>query len=178
MKTPNSFTLAMLALAALLGSIASASAASFTEAEFTRLENDVKVLKENVTPHSAAVGENVKAVTSVATGANSRAELRFPDQSLTRLGANSRFTIRGEERTLDLDKGVMMLQVPKKIGGAKVRTAAVTAAVTGTTVIQEYFPQPIPNFLTATSSSSWSRAPWISSATKTPAIFRKFTRAR
>jgi hypothetical protein len=34
----------------------------------------------------------------------------------------------------------MLLQVPKNIGGAKVRTAAVTAAVTGTTVMFEYQP--------------------------------------
>jgi hypothetical protein len=144
MKTQTSFALALLVLAGLLGSPTPASAASFTEAQFTQLENDVKVLKESASPHAAAVGENVKAVTSVATGVNSRAELKFPDNSLTRLGANSRFTIRGEQRTVDLEQGVMLLQVPKKIGGAKVRTAAVTAAVTGTTVIQEYDPTPRP----------------------------------
>ena len=116
------------------------SAASYKQAEFTRLENEVKVLKENVAPKAAAVGEQINPVTSVATGANSRAELRFPDKSLTRLGANSRFTLRGEARTLDLNSGVMMLQVPDQITGAKVRTAAVTAAVTGGTVIFEFLP--------------------------------------
>src|SRR5262249_1719499 len=108
---------------------------------FTRLENDVKVLKENASPVAATVGQQIKAVTSVATGINSRAELRFPDKSLTRLGSNSRFTVRGDARTLDLNEGVMMLEVPKRIGGAKVRTAAVTAAVTGTTVMFEYLPK-------------------------------------
>jgi hypothetical protein len=116
------------------------NAASYKQAEFTRLENEVKVLKENVAPKAAAVGEQINPVTSVATGANSRAELRFPDKSLTRLGANSRFTLRGEARTLDLNSGVMMLQVPDQITGAKVRTAAVTAAVTGGTVIFEFLP--------------------------------------
>jgi len=140
MKTQTPIPLVTLALAVFLGCLPSARAASFTEAEFTRLDNDVKVLKENNAPHAAAVGESVKAVTSVATGVNSRAELRFPDKSLTRIGANSRFTIRGQERTLDLDQGVMMLQVPKKMGGAKIRTAAVTAAVTGTTGFFEYLP--------------------------------------
>ncbi|MEZ0389169.1 MAG: FecR domain-containing protein [Verrucomicrobium sp.] len=115
-------------------------AAGYTKAEVTRLYNDVKVLKENVTPRDAAVGDQIDSVTSVATGSGSRAELKFPDNSLTRLGANSRFTLRGDQRTLDLDQGVMLLQVPKKLGGAKVRTAAVTAAVTGTTVLFEYLP--------------------------------------
>src|SRR6478752_1864635 len=112
-------------------------AAAFTEAHVTRLENDVKLLKEGAPPRTAAVGDAVSAVTSVATGPASRAELQFPDKSLTRVGANSRLTIRGEERTLDLDQGVVFLQVPKKMGGAKIRTGAVTAAVTGTTIILE-----------------------------------------
>lgn len=113
-------------------------AASYSEAEFTRLEKDVKVLKENSAPHKAALGEQLRAVTSVATGMSSRAELRFPDKTLTRLGSNSRFTLRGDARTLDLNEGVMMLSVPKKMGGAKIRTSTVTAALTGTTVEFEF----------------------------------------
>lgn len=115
-------------------------AAGYSEAEITRIHEEVKVLKANATPRTARTGERILPVTSVATGANSRAELRFPDRSLTRLGANSRFTLRGEGRTLDLTEGVMMLQVPKKQGGAKVRAAGVTAAVTGTTVLVECHP--------------------------------------
>lgn len=133
---------ASLSLVTLLAlhAFPSLHAAGYKNAEFTRLHNEVKVLKENTTPADAAVGQQIGAVTSVATGAASRAELQFPDKSLTRLGANSRFTLRGDQRTLDLDQGVMLLQVPKQLGGAKVRTAAVTAAVTGTTVMFEYLP--------------------------------------
>lgn len=134
-------TLLLLAIAGVTPLLPSSlSAAGYTKAEFTRLFKDVKVLKENVAPKDAAVGGEIDPVTSVATGEGSRAELKFPDNSLTRLGANSRFTLRGDQRTLDLNEGVMLLQVPKKIGGAKVRTAAVTAAVTGTTCLFEYLP--------------------------------------
>ncbi|OAI56211.1 hypothetical protein AYO49_00990 [Verrucomicrobiaceae bacterium SCGC AG-212-N21] len=118
----------------------SLSAASYSEAEITRVHQEVKILKANASPRSAQAGERVVPVTTVSTGSNSRAELRFPDKSLTRLGANSRFTLAGQGRNLDLVEGVMMLQVPKNRGGAKVRTAAVTAAVTGTTIIVEYHP--------------------------------------
>jgi quercetin dioxygenase-like cupin family protein len=34
----------------------------------------------------------------------------------------------------------MLLQVPKGLGGAKIYTAAVTAAITGTTIMMEYSP--------------------------------------
>lgn len=139
MKNNVATTLAIaLSLAAV--TMRRAGAESYTEAQFTRVDNEVRILKENAQPQSATIGAQIKAITTVSTGGNSRAELRFPDRSLTRLGSNTRFTLRGEARTLDLIEGVMMLQVPKKMGGAKVRTAAVTAAVTGTTVMIEYRP--------------------------------------
>jgi len=133
MKTKLTLTAFLIAAAA-----APLHAAAFKEAEITRTHNEVNVLKADKPVRAAVVGEQIGAVTSVATGNESRAEMRFPDKSLTRLGANSRFTIRGDQRTLELDEGVMLLQVPKQMGGAKVRTAAVTAAVTGTTVLFEY----------------------------------------
>jgi FecR protein len=117
------------------------AANSYKEATVTRMENDVRItLPGGSAPTTAATGQKLNAPATVTTGAKSRAELRFPDQSLTRLGANTIFTLRGEARTLDLQQGTMMLQVPKQLGGAKVRTASVTAAVTGTTIMVEYLP--------------------------------------
>jgi hypothetical protein len=46
-------------------------------------------------------------------------------------------------REMTLDKGqpnVLMVQVPKKQGGAHIRTAGVTAAVTGTPAVTESNP--------------------------------------
>ncbi len=40
-----------------------------------------------------------------------------------------------------LREGTMLLQVPKGLGGAKIRTAAVTAAITGTTIMLEHTPK-------------------------------------
>ncbi|TLD68643.1 hypothetical protein FEM03_21625 [Phragmitibacter flavus] len=131
--------LPILALA-IVASTLPLGAADYDTAEITRLHNKVSVVKSDDVVRNANVGETIDRISSVTTGEASRAELRFPDKSLTRLGANSRFTLRAGARTIDLDQGVMLLQVPKKIGGAKVRTAAVTAAVTGTTVLFEYLP--------------------------------------
>lgn len=117
-----------------------AHAAPLKQATFTRVVNDVKLLPDQKQPVPAKVGDLVSGTTSVTTGVQSRAELKFADNSLTRLGANSVFTIEQGTRNVDLKQGVMLLQVPKQLGGAKVRTAAVTAAVTGTTVMIEYQP--------------------------------------
>lgn len=114
--------------------------AALKEAEVTRIINDVRLVPAQQQPSAAKVGDKISGQTGVATGAQSRAELRFPDQTLTRLGSNSLFRLDSQSRDLNLEKGVMLLQVPKQLGGATVRTAAITAAVTGTTVMMEYTP--------------------------------------
>jgi hypothetical protein len=76
----------------------------------------------------------------VETGVKSRSELLFQDYTLTRLGAETFFSFKTGTRDLTLEKGSMLLQVPKGLGGAKIHTAAVTAAITGTTIMMEYIP--------------------------------------
>lgn len=39
---------------------------------------------------------------------------------------------------MELKDGAMLLRVPKNAGGAKISTAAVTAAITGTTIMLEF----------------------------------------
>ena len=75
---------------------------------------------------------------AVRTGVESRAELTFTDQTLARLGANTIFTFNEGTRNLELGGGAMLLRVPKDAGGAQINTAAVTAAITGTTIMLEY----------------------------------------
>jgi hypothetical protein len=133
MKTSKRFVLWLSVLGA-----GSASAAPLSEGELTRVINDVKVLPVEASPFPAKPGARISGRTAVSTGAQSRAELRFSDNTLTRVGANSVFRMDQTTRTVDLQKGVVLLQVPKQLGGATVRTAAVTAAVTGTTVMFEY----------------------------------------
>ena len=117
-----------------------AQAASFKEAEFTRVINDVRVLPLQQAPQPAQIGAKITGQAAVSTGVASRAELRFPDKTLTRIGSNSVFRLDRGDRSVNLEQGVILLQVPKQLGGAKVRTAAVTAAVTGTSVMFEYRP--------------------------------------
>lgn len=118
----------------------SVSGAPLSEGEFTRVINDVKILPVESSAIPAKPGDRISGRTAVSTGAQSRAELRFSDNTLTRLGANSIFRMDHSSRTVDVEKGVILLQVPKQMGGAKVRTAAVTAAVTGTTILLEFTP--------------------------------------
>ena len=111
-----------------------------TEARVTRIIREVLLLPEQAAPHPAALQDAVRGGTAIRTGADSRTELTFRDQTLARLGANTVFSFSGGTRALDLGGGAMLLHVPKGAGGAKISTAAVTAAITGTTVLIEYHP--------------------------------------
>jgi len=133
MKTSIRLILWMSVLAA-----GSSHAAPLSQGELTKVINDVKILPMEASPFTAKVGDRISGRMAVSTGAQSRAELKFSDNTLTRLGANSIFRMDLTTRTVDLQKGVILLQVPKQLGGATVRTAAVTAAVTGTTVLLEF----------------------------------------
>ncbi len=108
-------------------------------AEITQFYNDVKVIGPSGA-HPAAVQEVIEDGRGVRTGLDSRAELLFQDKSVTRLGANTLFNFDPGTRKMECRSGTMLLQVPKNIGGATIRTAAVTAAITGTTILLEYSP--------------------------------------
>jgi hypothetical protein len=115
-------------------------AAPLQSAKITQAINEVNVYTSARSPRSASVGEKIGKKNSVRTGRESRAELVFTDETLTRLGQNSVFRFRDGSRDVELERGSVLLQVPKTAGGATIRTATVTAAITGTTSMFEYSP--------------------------------------
>src|SRR5437868_8337676 len=115
-------------------------AAQPNDATITRLVNDVQLRAAQTAGRSASINDKVADGSSVQTGMDSRTELTFTDQTLARLSANTIFSFNEGTRDLDLASGAVLLRVPKGAGRAKISTAAVTAAITGTTVIVEYHP--------------------------------------
>lgn len=137
-----------MSLGVLLAATASLNAGTLKRAEITKIVNEVAIIKPGATERPAAVADVVQGELGVRTGQKSRAELLFPDDTLTRLGANTIFNFEQGTRDMDLTQGTMLLQVPKSAGGATIRTAAVTAAITGTTILIEHTPsRSVPKFL-------------------------------
>jgi hypothetical protein len=110
------------------------------EATLTRAVNQVETITTNQSARPAKVGQVIRGQTEVQTGPKSLAELTFPDETLARIGSTSRFGFSTGTRQIDLQNGTLLLQVPKNVGGATIRAAAVTAAITGTTVLTESSP--------------------------------------
>jgi len=107
------------------------SADELKEAKVTQVVQDVKLLPSNASARPAIVNDNVHQGTAVETGVQSRSELTFKDQTMTRLGERTIFSVGEGARTIDLGSGQFLLYVPKKAGGANVKMGPVTAAITG-----------------------------------------------
>jgi hypothetical protein len=112
-----------------------ANASQKKEGRITQVIQDVKLLPGSAAPRPAAVNDEVRIGTAVRTGQDSRTELTFSDQTLTRLGANSVFSFSGEGKAFDLGQGSILMQVPPNGSTATVKTAAVTAAISGGTAL-------------------------------------------
>jgi hypothetical protein len=138
--------LGTVALGVVSAQTQSGTGSVMREARVTQVVKDVKLLSGGE-PRPATLSDTVRGDTAVRTGAESRAELTFGDLTIARLGANTIFSFNQGSRTVDLGNGAILLRVPKGSGGAKVQTAAVTAAITGTTVIVEYHPKSYAKYL-------------------------------
>jgi hypothetical protein len=137
MNIPLRLILPILSLASAfaLGLPNQTNAEELKEAKVTQVVQDVKLLPSNASPRAATINDNVRHGTAVQTGVQSRSELTFKDQTITRLGEKTIFSVGEGARTIELSSGQFLLYVPKKSGGAKVKMGAVTAAITGTTVL-------------------------------------------
>ena len=131
MNIQSRFILAITSFA--LASVVSneVSADELKQAKVTQVIQDVRVLPSNASPRPAVVNDDVRRGTAVQTGVQSRSELTFKDQTITRLGEKTIFSVGEGPRPIDLGSGQFLLCVPKKAGGAKVKAGAVTAAITG-----------------------------------------------
>ena len=122
-------TIATLAFA-LASGLSNVSADELKEAKVTQVVQDVKVVPSGASARPVVVNETVRQGNAVQTGTQSRSELTFKDETITRLGEKTIYNIGGG-RTIELGSGQFLLYAPKKAGGAKVKMGPVTAAISG-----------------------------------------------
>jgi FecR protein len=141
-------------------------ALDFSQGRVTQVVQDVKVVPSGAAARAATVNETVHQGSAVQTGTQSRSELTFQDQTITRLGENTIFTVGQGARTVELGSGQFLLYVPKKAGGAKVKMGSVTAAITGTTVLGHVYQSGIVEFTVLEGSAclhldKWGQAMYV-----------------
>lgn len=110
----------------------------FKEATIIQVLNDVKIIPTAAAPRTsrpATLNSQVQAPDIIQTGPKSRCELRFADQTVTRVGSNTSFSMDPSSRGISLQQGSLLFHSPTGKGGGRIQTAAATAAVTGTTIV-------------------------------------------
>jgi ferric-dicitrate binding protein FerR (iron transport regulator) len=90
----------------------------------------------------ASIGDLISGQTALKTADDSRAELRSPDLTITRVGSNALFRFFAGGRDMTLDGGTMLFSSPKGTGGGKVQAGSITAAVTGADFLVSYVKGP------------------------------------
>ena len=131
MNIQSRLILTIVSLAFALWFPNSVRADELKEAKVTQIIQDVRVLPSGAAARPAALNDDVRQGTAVRTGIQSRSELTFKDQTITRLGEKTIYSPGAGVRTIDMGSGQFLLYVPKKSGGAKVKMGPVTAAITG-----------------------------------------------
>jgi FecR protein len=124
-------------VAVFLGIVTVLLAAEHKQARVTEVIRDVRLLNAQTASRAAVVNDAVNEGSAVRTGTDSRAELQFSDQTLTRLGANTVFSFGAGARTYDLGSGAILMTAPKGAGTVRISTTVATCAISGFTGIWE-----------------------------------------
>jgi len=88
---------------------------------------------QSTTSSPAPKGTQIHDGEYVKTGASSRAELQFSNNTISRLGANTIFNYSASANEVDLQAGTILFSKPKDGKQLNIKTEAVTAAIVGTT---------------------------------------------
>ena len=111
-------------------------ATDLKQSKVTQVVNDVRIISAAEQKQTAAVVNDLFSMPDILrTGAASRAELVAPDETVTRVGANTIFSFDPASRSLDLKQGSLLFHSPHGQGGGTIHTGSATASVLGTTLI-------------------------------------------
>jgi hypothetical protein len=117
------------------------AATSLTESTFTEIIREANVVAAADKSVRPAVTNGVFRVPDlVRTGPASRVEMTAPDQTITRIGANTVFTFEPGERNIRMEKGSILFHAPAGAGGGTIKYHGTVAAVLGTTMLCAVMP--------------------------------------
>jgi hypothetical protein len=144
MKSNNSVVIPVVLLVGFLAGACAlvGEAAPLASAMVTETKNEVLYKPAGGAERAAKVNDVVQGADVLRTGERSLAEIEFSDKTITRLGSKSVFTFSAGTREFHPGNGTTLIYVPKGLGGGRIVTTAITAAIEGTTVIVEETERP------------------------------------
>ncbi|MBW4690425.1 MAG: FecR domain-containing protein [Lyngbya sp. HA4199-MV5] len=132
-------TLSLGSVISLLSTTAQANV-PLKRAVIASLRNAVELNVLNQAPRSATVRDTLAPGDSLSTAQAARAELRFDDGSLARIGGQALLRFVADTRTLQLSNGTLLVLVPPDRGQTRIQTPNAVAAIHGSALFVRYLP--------------------------------------
>ncbi|MBE7383331.1 MAG: FecR domain-containing protein [Leptolyngbya sp. SIO1E4] len=129
----------------LIGAIAPVSVQAqvpLTRADVESLENRVEVMLRGQAARSARLSDWLGVGDTLRTAASSRAELRFNDGSLARVGERATFRFLPDTRTFRLSNGTVLFLIPPGRGPSTIQTPSAVTGIQGTALVVRHIPFP------------------------------------
>ena len=114
---------------------------ALTQAEVEALRNRVQLILRGNSPRPARVSDVMGLGDVLRTAAASRAQLRFNDGSLARIGEQATFSFAPNTRNFQLSNGTVLLLIPPGRGRSNVSTPNAAAGIQGSVLFVRYIPQ-------------------------------------
>jgi hypothetical protein len=114
---------------------------NLTRAVVQTLRNRVKLLPNSRQPRPARVNDQLYPKDALSTGQASRADLRFNDGSLARIGERTLFRFTPKTRRFQLNNGTVLLLIPPGKGRTQIKTPNAAAGIRGSALFVRYIPE-------------------------------------
>jgi hypothetical protein len=102
----------------------------------TAIVKEARLSVKGADSRTASVGDRVSEENEIITGTDSRVELTFDNQGVTRLGANAALTVKSKN-VIELSRGALLLDFPGNTKG-KVQAGAISVVIGRATALLEY----------------------------------------
>ncbi|MGF1538523.1 MAG: FecR domain-containing protein, partial [Elainellaceae cyanobacterium] len=132
-----SLTLALSFTVGLLSPTA-AEAVPLTRAVIRLLRNEVNLIPAGQRRRPASVSDTLTPGDALSTARQSFAEVQFNDGSLARLGESALFRFSPDTRTVNLNRGTVLMLITPGQGGTRIRTPNATAGIRGSALFVRY----------------------------------------
>ncbi|NER80083.1 MAG: hypothetical protein F6K42_10965 [Leptolyngbya sp. SIO1D8] len=111
-----------------------------TRADVESLHNRVEVMLRGQPARTATLSDWLGVGDSLRTAASSRADLRFNDGSLTRVGERATFRFDPNTRNFRLSNGTVLFLIPPGRGPSTIQTPGATTGIQGTALVVRHIP--------------------------------------
>jgi hypothetical protein len=126
----------LAALGTLLGGVTPADASvPLRRADIEQILNRVELIPRRGTSRTARVDDFMAIGDALRTAAASRAELRFNDGSLARIGERATFHFIPNTRNFRLSDGTMLLLIPPGRGRSTIQTPSAVTGIQGSALV-------------------------------------------